>query len=107
MKVDSILQEIEDVKDLFSEQAGTLEQFSRDLKEWMAEHPHPGPSVSSAEELQARMRHREATEKPLPETGPYRVHDPIIAEIHRTRKQLSREQTEAAYELREEPRKKK
>ena len=64
------------------------------VKERLAEHPHPGPSVGSPDELQERLRHREATEPPPP-GGPYRNHDPIIAEVHRIREKLYREREAA------------
>jgi hypothetical protein len=58
---------------------------------WLAEHPHAGPVVNSMEELRVRIQAREDTEpSPLP-CEPYRVYDPIIAEIHRIREKLARE----------------
>jgi hypothetical protein len=121
MKIEPILQEIEDVKDRLSEQAGDLTQFLAQMDERSKKHPHSGPVVNSPEELEMRVRNREATEKPLPPMKVYRVHDPIIAEIHRTRAKLYREKqkhsgnrvvnlqdesAETSYALREEPRKK-
>jgi hypothetical protein len=107
MKADPIIEEVERVKDRLSEQAGDLVQFLNDMDAWLQSHPHSGPVVNSPEELETRVRHREATEKPLPPAEPYRIYDPIIAEVHRTREQPYRERKETAYALREEPQKKK
>jgi hypothetical protein len=119
MKIEPILQEIEDVKDRLSEQSGDLAQFLAQMDERSKKHPHSGPVVNSPEELEARLRHREATEKPLPPMKVYRVHDPIVAEIHRTREKLYREKSkrsgnrvlelpaeEISYALHDAPRKK-
>jgi hypothetical protein len=119
MKAEPLVQEIENVKDCLSEQAADVAHFSRQMNAWLEKHPHEGPVVHSPEELAARVRHREATEKPLPPMKLYRVHDPIVAEIHRTREKLYREKSkrsgnrvlelpdeEISYVLREEPRKK-
>ena len=69
--------------------------------------PHAGPVVNSPEELQARLRAREAAE-PQPSRGkPYLVHDPIIAEIHRNREVLYRERQAETLILKDEPPRKK
>jgi hypothetical protein len=119
MKAEPIVQEIENVKDRLSEQAADVAHFSRQMNAWLKKHPHEGTVVHSPEELEARLRHREAAEKPLPPMKPYRVHDPIIAEIHRTREKLYREKSkrsgnrvlelpaeEISYALHDAPRKK-
>src|SRR5271157_3529879 len=104
MKADPIIQEVEAVKDRLAEQAGSdLRRFLDQMYAWQAEHPHAGPVVNSPEELQARLRHREATEPPPPLAGPYRVHDPVIAEIHRIREQLCREREAENLILKDEP----
>jgi len=107
MKADPIIEEVERVKDRLSEQAGDLAQFFNDMDAWLQSHPHSGPVVNSPEELETRVRHREATEKPLPPAEPYRIYDPIIADVHQTREQLYPEQRETSCALREEPRKEK
>jgi hypothetical protein len=71
------------------------------------EHPHAGPVVNSPEELQSRLRTREASEPPPPKGKPYRVHNPIIAELHRTREALYREQQNETLILKDEPSRKK
>jgi hypothetical protein len=70
---------------------GNTQRFLEQMDAWLAEHPHTGPVVNSMGELRARIQAREATEPaPLP-SEPYKVHDPVIAEVHRTREQLARE----------------
>jgi hypothetical protein len=104
MKADPIILEVEAVKDRLAEQAGSdLRRFLDQMEAWQAEHPHAGPAVNSPEELQARLRRREATEPPPPAVEPYRVHDPIIAEVHRIREQLDRERENAPLILKDEP----
>lgn len=98
MKVEPILQEIEDVKDRLAERAGGLTQFLAQMEQRANRHAHSGPVVNSPEELAARVRHREATEPPMPKFEPYRVHNPIIAEIHRTREKLYRERKRSGYQ---------
>jgi hypothetical protein len=108
MKAEPILLELEVVKERLAEEAGgdTL-RFLDQMDAWLVEHPQTGPVVNSPEELQARLRTREASE-PLPPKGkPYRVHDPIIAEVHRNREALYREQQAEALILKDEPPRKK
>jgi hypothetical protein len=70
---------------------------------WLAEHPHPGPGVSSPDELRERLRQREATEPPPPPGEAYRVYDPIVAEVHRIREKLYREQETTPLALKDQP----
>jgi hypothetical protein len=108
MKADPIIQELEAVKDHLAEKAGgDLRRFLDQMEAWQAEHPHAGPAVKSPEELQARLRHREAVEPPPPPVEPYRVYDPIIAEVHRVREQLYRETQTAPLILKDESSRKK
>ncbi|MEY4918085.1 MAG: hypothetical protein RL616_1998 [Verrucomicrobiota bacterium] len=106
MKTDSILLELKAVKENFAVQAnGDTRRFLDQMETWAVVHPHAGPVVNSPEELQARLRTR-ATE-PLPSKGkPYRVHDPIIAEVRRNRETLYFEQQTEAFVLKDEPPKK-
>lgn len=108
MKAETILLELEAVKErLAAEAGGDLLRFLDQMEAWMVEHPHAGPVVNSPEELQARLRAREAAE-PLPPKGkPYRVYDPIIAELHRTREKLYRERQAETLILKDEPPRKK
>jgi hypothetical protein len=108
MKTDSILLELEARKENFAAQGnGNTRRFLDQMEAWLVVHPHAGPVVKSPEELQARWRVREAAE-PLPPKGkPYRVHDPIIAEVHRNREALYRERQTEAFVLKDEPPRKK
>ena len=106
MKAQPILQELEAVKERLAAQAdGDTQRFLEQMDAWFAEHPHAGPVVNSLEELQARIQAREATE-PAPLPGePYKVYDPVIAELHRIREQLAREREPASsgLALKDEP----
>jgi len=104
MKVEPMLEEIETIKAGLADGAGgDSRRFLEQMDAWLDAHPHAGPVVNSPEELQARVRLREANEPP-PEPGePYRIYDPIIAEIHRIRADLSRERDCASPILREDP----
>lgn len=108
MKAEPILQELEAAKERLATEAGSdSRRFLEEMDAWLEEHPHAGPMVNSPEELQARLRAREATEPPPPRGKPYRVHDPIIAEVHRTREALDRERKTAPLILKDEPPRKK
>ncbi len=108
MKTEPMLQELEAVKEqLAAEAGGDTRRFLDQMEAWLVEHPHAGPVVNSPEELQTRLRAREATEPPPPRGKLYRVHDPIIAEVHRNREALYRERQKEALILRDEPPKKK
>jgi hypothetical protein len=108
MKAEPILLELEAVKERLTEEAGgdTL-RFLDQMEAWMVEHPHAGPVVNSPEELQARLRTREAAEPPPQRGKPYRIHNPIIAELHRMREALYREQQTETLILKDEPPRKK
>ncbi len=104
MTAEPILEEIETLKGrLATEADGDTLRFLDRLDSWLDAHPHRGPVVNSPEELQARVRLREASEAPPPPSEPYRICDPIIAEIHRAREKLWREGEAESLVLREEP----
>ena len=108
MKAEPILLELEAVKDNFAAQAnGDTRRFLDQMEAWAVAHPHAGPVVNSPEELQARLCAREAAEPPPPKGKPYRVHDPIIAEVHRARAAVYREWKAGTLILKDEPPKKK
>ena len=108
MRADPILEELEAVKErLAAEAGGDTRRFFDQMEAWVVEHPHAGPVVNSPEELQARLRAREAAESPPPRGKPYRVHDPIIAEVHRNREALYREKQAENLILKDEPSRKK
>lgn len=104
MKAEPILQDLEAVKERLAAQSGgdTL-RFLDQMEAWLDTHPHSAPVLNSPEQLQARLRAREAAEPPPSPSEPYRVHDPIIAEIHRIREQLSHEQEASSLVLKDEP----
>jgi hypothetical protein len=104
MKAEPMLLELEAVKErLAAEANGDTRRFLDQMDAWLVEHPHAGPVVNSPEELQARLRVREAAEPPPPKGKPYRVHDPIIAEVHRNRAALYGEWQAEALILKDEP----
>ena len=104
MKAEPILQELEAAKERLAAQAGgDTRRFLDQMDAWLDAHPHPGPVMNSPGQLQARLRAREATEPPPPPDEPYRVHNPIIAEIHRIREQLSRKPETSGLLLKDEP----
>ena len=106
MKAEPMLQDLEVVKERLAAQSGgdTL-RFLDQMETWLDEHPHSGPVLASPEQLRARLRAREATEPPPPPPPgePYRVHNPVIAEIHRIREQLAREPEAPGLVLKDEP----
>jgi hypothetical protein len=104
MKAETILQELETVKDQLAAEANyDTRHFLDQMEAWTQAHPHAGPVVNSPEELQARLRAREATEPKPPPGKPYRVYNPIIAEIHRHREARSRELLDEPMILKDEP----
>jgi hypothetical protein len=53
MKLNPILEGVWRIKDQLAAEAGyDMDRFFENLRKWEAEHPHPGPVVNSAEELQ-------------------------------------------------------
>ncbi len=65
MKPDPILEELWTIKDKLAREAGyDTRRFLENLRQWEAGHPHPGPVVSSAEELRQLVakKEREHTE---------------------------------------------
>ena len=107
MKTDAILLELEAAKENFAAQAnGDTRRFLDQMEAWAVAHPHAGPVVNSPEELQARLHLRAG--EPLPPKGrPYRVHDPIIAEVHRARAASYEQLQTGALVLKDEPPQKK
>ena len=104
MKAEPILQDLEAVKErLTAQSGGHTRRFLDQMETWLDEHPHSGPIVHSPEQLRTRLRAREATEPPRPPSEPYRVHNPIIAELHRIREQLSRAPEASGLILKDQP----
>ena len=104
MKAEPILQDLEAVKErLAAQSGGDTRRFLDQMEAWLDAHPHPGSMLNTPQQLQARLRAREAAEPPPPPGEPYRVHNPIIAELHRIREQLSREPEASGLILKDEP----
>jgi hypothetical protein len=60
MKTNPILEELWKVKDDLAREAGhDPHRFFENLRQWAAEHPHPGPMVHSADELQQLIAEKE------------------------------------------------
>ena len=60
MKANPILEELWKIKDDLAREAGyDTHRFFENLRKWAAEHPHPGPVVHSAEELQQLIAEKE------------------------------------------------
>lgn len=107
MKTESILRELDATKERLVETAGGgVREFLDQMDACLVRHPHTGPVVGSPAELQARVAVRARTEPVPPPAPPYRVRDPIIAEIHRIRQQLFEERERdlaRSLALKEEP----
>jgi len=104
MKAEPLLQEIEATKERLNVQArGDTRQFLNQMVEWLAEHPHPGPVVNSPAEWKVRLQEKETDETPRTAEKPYRIYDPIIAEIHRFRAASSHERSARPAVLHEVP----
>jgi hypothetical protein len=60
MKTNPILDELWKIKDDLAREAGyDTHRFFENLRKWAAEHPHPGRTVHSAEELQQLIAEQE------------------------------------------------
>jgi hypothetical protein len=66
MKTNPILEEVWQIKERLAAEAGyDMDRFFDNLRQWEAEHPHPGPVVRNAEELRqlvAQMEGQRAAE---------------------------------------------
>lgn len=104
MKAEPILRELEIVKDRLTDSAGgDVHRFLDQMETWLERHPHAGPVVNSPTELRERVEHRARTEPPPTPRSAYRVHNPLIAEIHRIREQLAQPAASEDMALREQP----
>jgi hypothetical protein len=69
MKSNPILEEVWRIKDQLAAEAGyDMDRFFENLRKWEAEHPHSGPVVNNAEELQRLIAEKErlrAEEPPM------------------------------------------
>ena len=67
MKANPILEELWKIKDDLAREANyDTHQFFENLRKWAAEHPHPGPVIHSAEELQQLIAKKQAQRYPQP-----------------------------------------
>ena len=108
MKTETILRDLEIVKErLAAEAGGDSRLFLDQMDAWLEQHPHAGPVINSPEEWEARLRAREASEPIRYPAPPYRVHDPIIAGIHRVRDSLYHEKMADPLIMKDEPPKQK
>lgn len=58
--MDNPIEEIQRIKDQLAAEAGyDVDRFFDQLKAWSAAHPHPGPVIHSAEELQRLIAEKE------------------------------------------------
>lgn len=71
MKADPILQEVWDIKDRLAAEAGyDIRRFFEQLREWSEAHPHAGPVVRNAEEIQRYYEEQKAQSLVLREEPP-------------------------------------
>ena len=60
MKANPILEEVWRIKDQLAAEAGyDIDRFFDNLRQWEAEHPHPGLVVHNAEELRRLVAEKE------------------------------------------------
>jgi hypothetical protein len=65
MKPDPILEELWKIKDDLAREAGyDTRRFLENLRQWEAEHPHPGRVVKTAEELRQLVAEEERKRAP-------------------------------------------
>jgi hypothetical protein len=107
MKTEPILAETYRIKELLADKAGNSIHglCARIEKSMSLQKPHPR-EVHSAEELAilaAREEPARIAAIPPECLETYRIHDPIIAELHRVREQLCRERENAPLILKDEP----
>ena len=107
MKTEPILAETYRIKEMLAVKAGnSMQRMCEQIAQSMSLHAAFSQEVRSAEELAALVTREEpARLAAIPgeclET--YRIHNPIIAEIHRVRERLSREREASAMVLNDEP----
>jgi len=78
MKPDPILEEVWRIKDDLAREAGNdLHQLCENTRKWAAAHPHPGPALNNAEELQCYLLAQEAVIPALREEPPAYGDDPV------------------------------
>jgi hypothetical protein len=107
MRTNPILEEVWRIKDQLAAKAGySIQRLCQQIEKSMSLHAPPAHQVFSAEELAALVARQEPARLaaiPAECLQTYRMHDPIIAEIHRTGERLSRENEAPALILKDEP----
>ncbi|MGA2543548.1 MAG: hypothetical protein ABSG78_18520 [Verrucomicrobiota bacterium] len=107
MKTEPILAETYGIKEMLAAKAGnSIHGLCVLIETSMSLHAAPAREVHSTEELAALVAREEpARLAAIPQEclETYRIHNPIIAEIHRIREQLNRERENAPLILKDEP----
>ncbi len=107
MKTEPILAETYRIKEMLAVQAGnSIPRICEQIAKSMSLPTPPANEVRSAEELAALVAQEEPARLaaiPAECRETYRMHNPIIAEIHRIREGLSREREASAMVLHDQP----
>jgi hypothetical protein len=107
MKTEPILAETYRIKEMLAVKAGnSMQGMCEQIARSMSLHATFAPEVRSAEELAdlvARAEPARLAAIPAECLETYRMHNPIIAEIHRIRERLSRERETSAMVLNDKP----
>jgi len=107
MKAEPILAETYRIKEMLAAKAGySIQRLCEQIEKSKSLHAPPAHQVFSAEDLAALVAREEPARLaavPAECRQTYRMHDPIIAEIHRVRERLSYEHEASALVLKEEP----
>ena len=107
MKAEPILAECYRVKEKLAVDCGcSVQRLCARIEQSMTARPRAVHEVHSADELAALVAREEPLQlAAIPEEcfEPYRIHDPIIAEIHRIREQLAARQESAGLILKDRP----
>jgi len=107
MKAEPILAETYRIKEMLAAKAGySIQRLCEQIEKSMSRHASTAHQVFSAEDLAALVAREEPARLaaiPAQCLQTYRMHDPIIAEIHRIRERLAREHEASALVLKEEP----
>ena len=107
MKTEPILAETYRIKEMLAVKAGnSIQRLREQIEKAMSLHVPPANEVRSADELAALVAREEPARLaaiPAECLETHRMHNPIIAEIHRIREQLYRERENASFVLKDEP----
>jgi len=107
MKTEPILAEAYRIKEMLAAKAGnSIQRLCLQIERSMSLHATPAREVRSAEELAALVAREEPARLaaiPAECLEIYRIHNPMLAEIHRIRARLSREHEASTFILKDEP----